>query len=330
MKQKLLSILALLCLTVTSAWAQEVTLLTTIESEENESFTSGSKTFDDKVTVTFSGNVVNDGDDWGWYSEPERTLTVTAAEGYTITRVKFYADEGSAFDEEAPFEAILVKTEDYPIAKVNGTSIGWGVNKIEVYGYAGTPAPASYNVTANLAGGAYWATFYTEAGNYQAPEGTQVFAVTLTGTSIEMTEIPNRIALSGKGVVLKNTTTGSITMTKTETAPDVDYSGSSLTGTMTSITNPGNAYVLNYKAATGAGFYKLKSTGTIGANKAYLTYSGAGAREFFLFDEATGIEMPTVEDVNADALVYDLQGRRVVNPTKGLYIVNGKKVFINK
>ena len=144
-----------------------------------------------------------------------------------------------------------------------------------------------------------------------------------------MTEIPNRIALSGKGVVLKNTTTGSITMTKTETAPNVDYSGSSLTGTMTSITNPGNAYVLN-NGTQGVGFYKLSSGGTIGANKAYLTYAGALAREFFLFDEATGIEMPTVEDVNADAVVYDLQGRRVQNPTKGLYIVNGKKVFINK
>ena len=328
MRKKLLSILALLCLTVTSAWAQEVTLLTTIESEENESFTSGSKTFDDKVTVTFSGNVVNDGDDWGWYSEEERTLTVTAAEGYTITRVRFYNCSGSAFDEDAPFEAILV--DDYNgryATKVNGTSLGdVGVTKIEVYGYA---APASYNVTANLAGGAYWATFYTEAGNYQAPEGTQVFAVTLTGTAIEMTEIPNRIALSGKGVVLKNTTTGSITMTKTETAPNVDYSGSSLTGTMTSITNPGNAYVLN-NGTQGVGFYKLSSGGTIGANKAYLTYAGALAREFFLFDEATGIEMPTVEDVNADAVVYDLQGRRVQNPTKGLYIVNGKKVFINK
>ena len=185
-----------------------------------------------------------------------------------------------------------------------------------------------YDVTANLANGAYWATFYSNVGNYKASSGTQVFAVTLTGTSIEMTEIPNRIALSGKGVVLKNTTTGSITMTKTETAPDVDYSGNSLTGTMNSITNPGNAYVLNGK--NGAGFYKLSDGGTIGANKAYLTYGGAGAREFFLFDEATGIEMPTVEDVNADALVYDLQGRRVLNPTKGLYIVNGKKVFINK
>ena len=140
--------LALLCLTVSGAWAQEETLLTTIENTgDNEDFKSGSKTFDNIATVTFSGNVNNDNDGWGWYSDPERTLTVTAAEGYTITRVKFYTDEGSAFDEEAPFEAILVST-DYNIAKVNGTSIGsWGVNKIEVYGYAGTPAPAGYTVS---------------------------------------------------------------------------------------------------------------------------------------------------------------------------------------
>ena len=197
------------------------------------------------------------------------------------------------------------------------------------------PAPAAYDVTANLANGAYWATFYSNAGNYQAPDGTQVFAVTLNTTTAEitMTEIPNRIALSGKGVVMKQATESSspsttITMTKTETAPDVDYSGSSLTGTMTSITNPsyGNIYVLNNpEGGNGVGFYKLQSDGTIGANKAYLT-TVASAREFFLFDEATGIEMPTVED-NADAVVYDLQGRRVAQPTKGLYIVNGKKVI---
>jgi hypothetical protein len=189
-------------------------------------------------------------------------------------------------------------------------------------------APAAYDVTANLANGAYWATFYSNAGNYQAPEGTQVFAVTLTGTAIEMTEIPNRIALSGKGVVLKNTTTGSITMTKTETAPNVDYSGSSLTGTMTSIMNPGNAYVLNYKAAKGAGFYKLSASGTIGANKAYLV-SGAGAPEFFGFDgNTTGIDATLVNSEKVNSVVYDLQGRRVAQPTKGLYIVNGKKVVI--
>jgi hypothetical protein len=40
--------------------------------------------------------------------------------------------------------------------------------------------------------------------------------------------------------------------------------------------------------------------------------------------------MPKAATTNSDAEVYDLQGRQVTNPTKGLYIVNGKKVFINK
>ena len=191
---------------------------------------------------------------------------------------------------------------------------------------------APINVTANEgATNEYWATFFSNASNYQASAGTQVFKVKLTGSAIEMTEITDRIVKSGQGVVLKKTTSGSITMTPTSSNSSDDYSGNSLTGTMTNITNPGNAYVLNYKAATGAGFYKLSSGGTIGANKAYLEYDGsAGARGFFGFDEATGIESLSVNECFENGEVYDLQGRRVVNPTKGLYIVNGKKVFINK
>ena len=90
-----------------------------------------------------------------------------------------------------------------------------------------------------------------------------------------------------------------------------------------------NWYVLN-NGDNGLGFYKLSKNGTIEANKAYLTYSGGvGAREFIGFDDdATRIEMPMVESSDADAVVYDLQGRRVAQPTKGLYIVNGKKVII--
>ena len=39
----------------------------------------------------------------------------------------------------------------------------------------------------------------------------------------------------------------------------------------------------------------------------------------------------TAADVNgATKVYYDLQGRRVQNPTKGIYIVNGKKVVINQ
>lgn len=163
------------------------------------------------------------------------------------------------------------------------------------------------------------------------PEGTQVFKVALEGTGITLTEIEDGIVNAGQGVVLKSSS-ASITLASAASASATSYSCNSLLGTTAAMTGAtGNIYVLN-KGTQGIGFYKLKSDGNLGANKAYLTYSGgAGAREFFLFDEATGIEMPTVEDnADADAVVYDLQGRRVVNPTKGLYIVNGKKVFINK
>ena len=187
---------------------------------------------------------------------------------------------------------------------------------------------APINVTANEgATGEYWATFFSNTGNYQASAGTQVFAVNLAGTAITMTEITDGIVNSGQGVVLKSTA-ASITMTPNASASAGDYSTNSLTGTMTSITNPGNAYVLNYKTATGAGFYKLSASGTIGANKAYLV-SGAGAPEFFSFDgNTTSINevRGKMEDVSGE--YYDLQGRRVSQPTKGLYIVNGKKVVI--
>ena len=183
------------------------------------------------------------------------------------------------------------------------------------------------DVTANQGeAGEYWATFYSNITHYKASSGTKVFKVNLTGKTLMMSEITDGIVTKDQGVVLK-ASSANITMTPNASASADDYSDNSLLGTMTSITNPGNAYVLNYKAATGAGFYKLKANGTIGANKAYLTYSGALARDFFGFDEMTGIDGVSVNTVEQGD-VYDLQGRRITQPTKGLYIVNGEKVII--
>lgn len=83
------------------------------------------------------------------------------------------------------------------------------------------------------------------------------------------------------------------------------------------------------------GFYKVKSNVTnIPGNKAFLvlTNAEAQAKGFVLeFEDGgtTGIE--TIENSKhstEDGVYYDLQGRRVENPTRGVYIVNGKKVVI--
>ena len=90
-----------------------------------------------------------------------------------------------------------------------------------------------------------------------------------------------------------------------------------------------NAYVLG--AVDGvAGFYPLSATDrTIKQGKAYLELDASlsAVKLYFGGDEATGIE--TVVKENANAPIFDLSGRRVVNVAKGgIYIQNGKKFIV--
>ena len=135
-KKTLLTLVALLAVT-TGAWADE-TLLLTIESKDNTDFKNGgSKTFDDKVTVTFSDKVKNDGDNGGWFSLSASLLTVTGINGCTITSCKFYTNDGTAttgytVEGESPSVYLYVGQVFTDASK--SVKIGEpGINKIEVY-----------------------------------------------------------------------------------------------------------------------------------------------------------------------------------------------------
>ncbi len=77
------------------------------------------------------------------------------------------------------------------------------------------------------------------------------------------------------------------------------------------------------------GFYEYTQA-WLANNKAYLKLNGApvkGAIRIDLGDkELTAINGVITE--SAPKAIYDLSGRRVENPTTGLYIVNGKKVLV--
>ena len=104
--------------------------------------------------------------------------------------------------------------------------------------------------------------------------------------------------------------------------------------TKTKIAYDGAGSKKNYilaNGASGVGFYKASTTGAnLAAHKAYLsTENAVTAREFLGFgEETTGVAdvRGKIEDGICD--FFDLQGRKVAQPTKGLYIVNGKKVII--
>lgn len=77
------------------------------------------------------------------------------------------------------------------------------------------------------------------------------------------------------------------------------------------------------------GFY-LAGGKNIGAGKAYLKIplSAASKFSFFAFeDETTGIAEIHTADSDSSR-VYDLSGRMVTNPVKGIYIKNGKKYVV--
>ena len=70
------------------------------------------------------------------------------------------------------------------------------------------------------------------------------------------------------------------------------------------------------------------------ANKAYLTVTSSAPDVLTVVTQeeyeqmTTGIEEMTSPVNNGQKVIYDLQGRRITAPSKGLYIVNGKKMVI--
>lgn len=76
------------------------------------------------------------------------------------------------------------------------------------------------------------------------------------------------------------------------------------------------------------GFYKAGGM-TVATDKAYLQTTISAARIGIDFDDVTAIEnIANSQQPTANGQYFDLQGRKVANPTKGLYIVNGHKVIV--
>ena len=91
-----------------------------------------------------------------------------------------------------------------------------------------------------------------------------------------------------------------------------------------------------YKLSTGSygiGFYYENEAGGAfmnGANRAYLVIPGTTsmAKYFSIDGDLTAItQLPSNLEPRIST-IYDLQGRKVVDMKKGIYIVNGKKVIV--
>ena len=84
-------------------------------------------------------------------------------------------------------------------------------------------------------------------------------------------------------------------------------------------------YVLGMEGTTPM-FFELDATGSLGANKAYFATDTKKSAIGMRWEGTTGIA--NVEAAKESNVYFDLMGRPVEQPTRGIYIMNGKKVFV--
>lgn len=122
------------------------------------------------------------------------------------------------------------------------------------------------------------------------------------------------------------TISGTVDMTAEYPATDV-YNQGFLTGVLSAnVVNDG--YIMQNQG-NGPMFYDAEgSSFSLPAGRCYLTPTGvAASRAYALRIGVTGIENSEFRNEKSE-IIYDLTGRRVVNPTRGIYIYNGKKMVV--
>ncbi len=128
------------------------------------------------------------------------------------------------------------------------------------------------------------------------------------------------------GLVLKASSTGSPIDVPVLTGDADDVTGNLMAGSATATT----AVAENAGYILKDGVFQPSSGGDLPAGKAYLNIavSSAPVLNLNFGDDTTGIDMVKGEGFKVNGEFYNLNGQRVTQPTKGLYIVNGKKVVI--
>ena len=205
-------------------------------------------------------------------------------------------------------------------------------------------SPAGYSLTVTAAG---YATMYLDKA-VEIPTGVEAYtAGRIEGDLLKMQAVEDVIP-ANTAVIIK-AEEGTYSFAYSDETPDA-IEGNLLRGTLTDTyikpAGAQTAYVLSVVDGV-VGMYraKLKADGTFknNANRVYMLLGEINVGEGdldtsnpggqlsngyrFDFSGTTAIESVETESA-APAVYYDLSGRRVKNPEKGIYIVNGRKVFI--
>lgn len=191
-----------------------------------------------------------------------------------------------------------------------------------------------------------YGTLYYSNMNLMVPEGVTAYTAAVSDGKITLTDITGAIP-AGTGVVLK--TDSKLATNTTFTFIKATTGGTAATDNMllgtddAAMTYAGEGswkyYALSLNGSNSpntVGFYYRKGCPNgeafqNGAHKAYLAVPielASGAKGFAFSDAVTNIEVSTFDTSPKDEGIYNLSGQRVSTLSKGIYIIDGKKVVV--
>lgn len=265
------------------------------------------------------------------YATP--SANIQGVSGNSVVRIKIKATDQLATGNFTPAITNMELTEiNGTKHKINPTTYNCSVTletKVTTLGYASFSWPKALDFTNS---------------------GLTAYIVTSCTTNSMRLEPVTKVP-ANTGLILKGTAGSENTyplQTTEETPDDVTENMLASNTAGAYIVETNNVYVLSNLDNGKPGFYLAAPDLSIPQYKSYLVLSENPTRKGLVFDEADNTDDPVVIDdpdeddgtatgVSAALMnnerrivnnVYDLQGRRVAQPSKGVYVAHGKKRFV--
>lgn len=252
-----------------------------------------------------------------------RVNGVTLGEDWGATTVDLSDIDGNTYYIQDDFHAVAESALGALPVETGTTVDVQGFFDASAYDPVFQPTAITTPVTIGEAG---VATFSSKNRlDFSASEKIAAYIAKVDGTTVtfeKVTKVP-----ANTGVLLRSVDGSAVTEDISVVA--ADYSATA--GNALKPSDGGSVagkYILA-NGANGIGFYKAGDSNSLEAGKAYLDVPADAPLLFIGLDGetiATGIS--EVSTTASDFVIYNLQGQRVAQPTKGVNIINGKKVVI--
>ncbi len=306
---------------------------------------------DAEGNLTINFNVL-DGNNVSWlsfknlkYAEAEapvvepQYLTVVGAMAGDVAIVEGAATVESISSFDITFDRPVALAEDAEWATLTDQ---WGDNSLKAEVLADNNCVVRFSLQ--------WEQVFTDAGDFYLyiPEGVVVDAEDANCINAAIEALITIEAAPATPLTVTSVTVNDVEVTDLSAivaAPDdvikVNFEGEFyFQGTPSIVDAEGNDASMSFDYMSGIDYDESNSYVIIGktAGTYTITLAKASFLEYLMYKAPAEDIVLTVEiavpdgiqnvNVDADAVIYDIHGRRVTEMTKGLYIVNGKKVIV--